>query len=138
MNLNDPKHRMSVTFPGKPVTRCVSPHDIEAYLESKGYQSVLSVECDWPRDIPYPWLPPRWSDPRAPPIHIQPHIVRGTRLCSQPLEKIIEAIAHNEGRTPREVLRESAVHFQLENGEKLPPPRHHDAHRALCSEGNPP
>ena len=86
-------------------------------MESKGYQSALSVERDWPRDIPYASLPSRWSDPRAPPIHIQPHIVRGPRLCSQPLEKIIEAIAHNEGRTPREVLREIAVHAQLAHGE---------------------
>ncbi|WP_437905289.1 hypothetical protein WME95_44530 [Sorangium sp. So ce327] len=50
---------MSVMFPGKPVARCVSPHDIETYLESKGYQSALSVERDWPRDSPYAWLPPR-------------------------------------------------------------------------------
>ncbi|WP_437896164.1 hypothetical protein [Sorangium sp. So ce124] len=54
------------------------------------------------------------------------------------MEKVIEAIAHNKGRTPGEVLREIAVHSQLENGEKLHPPRHHDAHRALSSGGNPP
>ncbi|WP_437905287.1 hypothetical protein WME95_44525 [Sorangium sp. So ce327] len=41
----------------------------------------------------------------------------GLRLCSQPLEKVIEAIAHNEGRTPGEALREIAVYTQLENGE---------------------
>ncbi|WP_437972217.1 hypothetical protein WMF04_24260 [Sorangium sp. So ce260] len=117
MNLRDPKHRMSVTFPGKPVTRCVSPHDIETYLESKGYQSALSVERNWPRDIPYAWLPPRWPHPQTPPIHIQPRVVVGARLCSQPLDKVIEVIAHNEGRTPGEVLREIAVHAQLDKGE---------------------
>ncbi|WP_437796430.1 hypothetical protein [Sorangium sp. So ce693] len=138
MNLGDPRHRMRVTFPGKPATRCVSPHDIETYLESSGYHSALLEERDWPRDIPYAWLPPSWPDPRAPPIRIQPHIVRRPRLCSQPMEKVIEIIAHNEGRAPGEVLREMAVHSQLENGEQLPPPRHHDAHRALSSGGNPP
>ncbi|WP_437301128.1 hypothetical protein [Sorangium sp. So ce426] len=90
---------------------------MEDYLESKGYQSALSVERDWSRDIPYAWLPPRRLDPRAPPIHIQPRVVMGPRLCSQPLEKVIEAIAHNDGRTPGEVLREIAVHSQLDRGE---------------------
>ncbi|WP_438040161.1 hypothetical protein [Sorangium sp. So ce128] len=116
MNLGAPKHRMSATLPGKPVTRCVSPHDIETYLESKGYQSVLSEERAWPRDIPYASLPPSWPDPRAPPIRIHPHIVRGPQLCSQPMEKVIEVIAHNEGPTPGELLRDIAVHSQLERG----------------------
>ncbi|AGP41533.1 hypothetical protein SCE1572_47825 [Sorangium cellulosum So0157-2] len=44
-------------------------------------------------------------------------MVVGARLCSQPLDKVIEVIAHNEGRTPGEVLREIAVHAQMEKGE---------------------
>ncbi|WP_437329995.1 hypothetical protein [Sorangium sp. So ce381] len=40
----------------------------------------------------------------------------GPRLCSQPLEPIIEAIAHNEGRTPGEVLREISVMAQMADG----------------------
>ena len=47
----------------------------------------------------YSRWPPRRPDPRAPSIFTRPAVVRGLRLCSQPLEPIIETIAHNEGRT---------------------------------------
>ncbi|WP_437309600.1 hypothetical protein [Sorangium sp. So ce388] len=107
------KYRIKLTFPGRPVTRCVSPADIERYLTERGYEPTLSVERDWPRHIPYAWFPPKWPDTRAPPIHIKPRFVRGTRLCSQPMEEVIEAIAHNEGRSPGEVLREIAVMAQM-------------------------
>ncbi|AUX43442.1 uncharacterized protein SOCE26_048900 [Sorangium cellulosum] len=52
-NIRDPKHRMEVTFPGRPITRRVSPDDIERYLKAKGYESARSAERDWPRDIAY-------------------------------------------------------------------------------------
>ncbi|XXX74139.1 hypothetical protein WMF30_41490 [Sorangium sp. So ce134] len=104
-NIRDPKHRMSLTFPGRPIIRRVSPDDIERYLRDRGYVSAISVERGWPKDIAYSWFPPRWPDPRTPPIHIQPRMVPGPRLCRQPLEPVIEVIAHNEGRTPGEVLR---------------------------------
>ncbi|WP_437727048.1 hypothetical protein [Sorangium sp. So ce861] len=117
MDFRDCKHRMSLTFPGKPVTRRVSPDDIEAYLKARGYLPALSVERDWPRNIAYKWWPPRWPDPRTPPIGIRPRDVPGPRLCSQPLEPVIEAIAHNEDRTPGDVLREIAVIAQLADGE---------------------
>ncbi|WP_438026371.1 hypothetical protein [Sorangium sp. So ce233] len=108
---------MRLTFPGKPVTRRVSPEDIEGFLRSRGYQPALSIARDWPRDIAYVWTPPTWPDPRAPPFRIQPRIVRGPRLCSNPLDKVVEDIAHNEGWTPGEVLREIAVYVQMKAGE---------------------
>ncbi|WP_437649091.1 hypothetical protein [Sorangium sp. So ce362] len=116
-NIRDPKHRHSLTFPGKPVTRSVSPDDIERYLKDRGYLPALSVEHGWPRGIAYMWWPPRWPDPRTPPIHIRPRHVPGPRLCSQPLESVIEIIAHNEDRTPGEVLREIAVMALMAGGE---------------------
>ncbi|KYF69831.1 hypothetical protein [Sorangium cellulosum] len=75
----------------------------------KGYRPTVSIARDWPEDIAFSWIPPEWPDPRAPPFPIRPRMVPGPRLCSQPLEPVIEAIAHNEKRTPGEVLREIAV-----------------------------
>ncbi|AUX43443.1 uncharacterized protein SOCE26_048910 [Sorangium cellulosum] len=59
------------------------------------------------------WWPPKWPEPGSPPPHIAPTFVRGPRLCSQPMEEVIEAIAHNENRSPAEVLREIAVMAQM-------------------------
>ncbi|WP_438023568.1 hypothetical protein [Sorangium sp. So ce233] len=106
MSFRDPKHRMKITFPGPPVSRRVSPRHIESYLKTQGYTPCLSIAREWPKDIPYVWAPPEWPDPRAPPISIKARIVRGPRLCSHPLEQVIEDIALNEGRTPGEVLRD--------------------------------
>ncbi|WP_437776188.1 hypothetical protein [Sorangium sp. So ce1097] len=118
INIRDPKHRHSLTFPGKPIARRVSPDDIEAYLRAKGYRPAGSIARDWPRNIAFAWLPPEPPDPRAPPFPIRSRMVPGPRLCSQPLEPVVEAIAHNEKRTPGEVLREIAVMAQMaENGE---------------------
>ncbi|WP_433934242.1 hypothetical protein AB3662_07015 [Sorangium cellulosum] len=77
MDFRDPKHRMSFTFLGKPVTRRVSPDDIEAYLKAHGYLSAISADRYWPPGIPYVWTPPKRPDKRAPPIHIQPRVVPG-------------------------------------------------------------
>ncbi|WP_438000608.1 hypothetical protein WMF26_13080 [Sorangium sp. So ce185] len=112
-NFRDPDYRMDLSFPGKPITRRVSPRDIEEYLKAKGYTSYLSVERGWPKEIPFAWYPPERPDPRAPRFGIEPRFVRGPRLCSQPLESVIETIAQNEGRTPGEVLREIAVMAQM-------------------------
>ncbi|KYF75845.1 hypothetical protein BE17_23570 [Sorangium cellulosum] len=119
-NIRDPKHRMTVTFPGKPVTRDVSPDDIEAYLRSKGYEAALLADRNWPKDVAYSWWPPRRPDPRAPPFHIRPAVVRGLRECCKPLEQAIETIASNEGRTPGEVLREIAVMAQIAEWGSVP------------------
>ncbi|XXX76938.1 hypothetical protein WMF30_55755 [Sorangium sp. So ce134] len=123
-NIRDPKHRMALTFPGRPVTRRVSPDDIERYLRERGYEPMrLADDCwppgsIWPSDAFYSWWPPRRPDPRAPPAHIRPAVVRGLRECCKSLEQAIETIAHNEGRTPGEVLREIAVMAQMaEDGE---------------------
>ncbi|WP_437957327.1 hypothetical protein WME76_39350 [Sorangium sp. So ce119] len=78
-------------------------------MRANGYRPTASIARDWPEDIAFSWIPPQWPDPRAPPFHIQPRMVPGPRLCSQPLEPVIKAIAHNEKRTPGEVLREIAV-----------------------------
>ncbi|WP_437828807.1 hypothetical protein [Sorangium sp. So ce1153] len=115
-NIRDPKFRVLLTFPGLPVKRRVSPDDIEAYLKAKGYGPYLSIERDWPKGIARAWMLPKWPEPGSPPMHIQAVMVHGPRLCSQPLDKIVEAIAHNEGRTPGEVLREIAVMAQMAAG----------------------
>ncbi|WP_437601767.1 hypothetical protein WMF28_09230 [Sorangium sp. So ce590] len=105
------------SFPGPPVTRSVSPDDIEAYLKTRGYLPALSVETGWPRGIAYMGWPPRWPDPRALMIPIIPRMVMGTRLCSHPLEPIVETIVQNERRTPGEVLREISVMALIADGE---------------------
>ncbi|XXY16011.1 hypothetical protein WME88_48025 [Sorangium sp. So ce216] len=110
-NIRDAKHRMSVTFPGRFVTRRVSPADVEAYLRARGYEAHGLADDRWPPDAVYSWWPPRrpprWPDPRA--IDVPPRPVRGLRECCKSLEQAIETIAQNEGRTPGEVLREIAV-----------------------------
>ncbi|WP_437721816.1 hypothetical protein [Sorangium sp. So ce861] len=105
MNLRDPKHRMELTFPGKPVTRRVSPLEIEAYLRTKGYTPAILGDRTWPKKLPYSWWPPE-PDSEAPRPHTKCAKVPGARECSRPLETVIEAIASNEGRTPGEVLRD--------------------------------
>lgn len=112
-NIRDPKHRMSVTFPGRFVTRRVSPADVEAYLRARGYEAHRLDHRDWPPDAIYSWWPPRrpprWPDPRPTSINVPPRPVRGLRECCKSLEQAIETIADNEGRTPGEVLREIAA-----------------------------
>ncbi|WP_437486875.1 hypothetical protein WME75_04745 [Sorangium sp. So ce1014] len=66
MTFRDPTFRMKLTFPGLPVTRRVSPADIEAYVALRGYTPTVSIERDWPEHISNVWLPPQWPDPRAP------------------------------------------------------------------------
>ncbi|XYH92860.1 hypothetical protein ACMHYB_33965 [Sorangium sp. So ce1128] len=112
-NIRDPKHRMSVTFPGRFVTRRVSPADVEAYLRARGYEPHGLADDRWPQDVVYSWWPPRrpprWPGPRPTSINVPPRPVRGLRECCKSLEQAIETIADNEGRTPGEVLREIAV-----------------------------
>ncbi|WP_437662493.1 hypothetical protein [Sorangium sp. So ce1182] len=119
-NIRDAKHRMAVTLPGKPVTRRVSPDDVEAYLRARGYEAHRLDDRDWPPDAIYSWWPPRppprWPDPRATSIDVPPRPVRGLRECCKLLEQAIETIAHNEGRTPGEVLREIAVMARMAEG----------------------
>ncbi|XXY51478.1 hypothetical protein WME91_10080 [Sorangium sp. So ce269] len=116
-NIRDPKHRMSVTFPGRFVTRRVSPADVEAYLRARGYEAHGLADDRWPQDVVYSWwpprLPPRWPDPRPTSISVPPRPVRGLRECCKSLKQAIETIASNEGRTPGEVLREIAVMAQM-------------------------
>ncbi|WP_437513084.1 hypothetical protein [Sorangium sp. So ce1099] len=118
-NIRDAKHRMRVTFAGRPVTRHVSPGDVERYLRERGYEAHRLDHRDWPPDAVYSWWPPRrpprWPDLRA--IDVPPRPVRGHRECCKSLEQAIEAIAQNEGRTPGEVLREIAVMAQIAEGE---------------------
>ncbi|WP_437664888.1 hypothetical protein [Sorangium sp. So ce1182] len=119
-NIRDSKYRMSVTFPGRFVTRRVSPDDIERYLRERGYEAHRLDDGDWPPDAIYSWWPPRrpprWPDPRATTIDVPPRVVRGLRECCKPLEQAIETIAHNEGRTPGEVLREIAIIVRMAEG----------------------
>ncbi|WP_437947039.1 hypothetical protein WME98_40405 [Sorangium sp. So ce296] len=116
-NIRDPKHRMAVTFPGRPVTRRVSPGDVERYLRERGYEPHRLGDDAWPPDAIYSWWPPRrpprWPDPRPTSIDLPPRVVRGLRECCKSLEQAIETIAQNEGRTPGEVLREIAVMAQM-------------------------
>lgn len=105
MNLRDPKHRMELTFPGKPVTRRVSPLEIESYLRAKGYNPAILGERSWPKNLPYIWWHPD-PHPLAPRLHPKRVKVPGTRECSRALETVVEAIAYNEERTPGEVLRD--------------------------------
>ncbi|MGK3966699.1 hypothetical protein WMF38_21275 [Sorangium sp. So ce118] len=120
-NIQDPKRRIALTFPGRPVTRRVSPGDVERYLRERGYEAHRLDNRNWPLDVIYSWWPPRrpprWPDPRATSIDVQPRPVREFRECCKSLEQAIETIAHNEGRTPGEVLREIAVLAQVERDE---------------------
>ncbi|XYH95402.1 hypothetical protein ACMHYB_47615 [Sorangium sp. So ce1128] len=119
-NIRDPKHRMSVTFPGRFVTRSVSPADVEVYLRARGYEAHGLADDRWPQDVVYSWWPPRppprWPDPRPTSISVPPRPVRGLRECCKSLEQAIETIAENEDRTPGEVLREIAVMAQMAEG----------------------
>ncbi|WP_434042706.1 MULTISPECIES: hypothetical protein [Sorangium] len=102
INIRDAKHRMSVTFPGRPITRHISPDDIECYLRAKGYRGVRSAQPGWPRDVALVWLPP--AGPDCPDRYVE-----GPRVREHRLEQAIKDIARNEKRTPGEVLREIAV-----------------------------
>ncbi|MGK4000668.1 hypothetical protein [Sorangium sp. So ce1024] len=111
MSFRDPKRRVSLTLPGRPVTRAVSPDDIERYLSARGYLGVRSAQPGWPRDVALVWLPP--AGPNS-----TDRYVEGPQVRSHRLEDAIKAIARIEGRTPGEVLREIAVMAQMpENGE---------------------
>ncbi|XXX73316.1 hypothetical protein WMF30_37280 [Sorangium sp. So ce134] len=103
MNIRDPKHRMSLTFPGPPITRGVSPLEIESYLRAKGYEPAILDARSWPKHLPYSWYPPAPHPVKLSP-YPRPSRVPGTRECSRPLEEVIEAIARNEERTAGEVL----------------------------------
>ncbi|WP_437968908.1 hypothetical protein WMF04_06290 [Sorangium sp. So ce260] len=120
-NIRDSKHRMRVTLPGRPVTRRVSPADVETYLTARGYEPHRINHRDWHPDAIYSWWPPRrpprWPDARPTTIDTPPHVVRGLRECCKSLEQAIETIAQNEGRVPGEVLREIAIMARMaENG----------------------
>ncbi|WP_437634267.1 hypothetical protein [Sorangium sp. So ce854] len=106
MSFRDPKRRVSLTLPGRPVTRSVSPDDIERYLSARGYLGVRSAQPGWPHDVALVWLPPAGPD-------CTERYVEGPRVREHRLETAIKAIARIEGRSPGEVLREIAVMAQM-------------------------
>ncbi|WP_437686411.1 hypothetical protein [Sorangium sp. So ce176] len=110
MKLRDPKRPVALTLPGRPVTRRVSPADIERYLLERGYRGVRSAQPGSPRDVAIVWLPP--TGPTYPDRYVE-----GPRVRSHRLEEAIKAIARIEGRTPGEVLLEiSAMARMAEDG----------------------
>ncbi|XXT16692.1 hypothetical protein WME94_41330 [Sorangium sp. So ce429] len=97
MKLRDPKRRVSLTLPARPVTRCVSPADIEQYLSARGYRAFHVTIPVRPWYVAMVWFPPIGADGQ--PSH-HDRYVEGPQVCSHRLECAIEAIARIEGPPP--------------------------------------
>ncbi|WP_433936540.1 hypothetical protein AB3662_17850 [Sorangium cellulosum] len=107
-----PKRRVSLTLPSRPVTRCVSPDDIERYLSAHGYRPFhVSMPCP-PWYVAVLWFPPIGPDGRNLPSY-HDRYVEGPQVSAHRLGDVIGTIARIEGRTPGEVLREIAVMAQM-------------------------
>ncbi|XXX76651.1 hypothetical protein WMF30_10715 [Sorangium sp. So ce134] len=113
LKFRDPQRRVSLTLPARPVTRCVSPADIERYLSARGYRAFLVSIPVRPWYVAMLWLPPIGPD-RQPTYHDP--FVEGPQLSAHRLEDAVEAIARIEGRAAGEVLREIAVMAQVDEG----------------------
>ncbi|WP_437611150.1 hypothetical protein WMF20_04955 [Sorangium sp. So ce834] len=117
LKFRDPKRRVSLTLPARPVTRCVSPADIERYLSARGYRAFHVSIPVRPWRVAVLWFPPIGPDGRNLPSY-HDRYVEGPQVSAHRLEDAIAAIARIEGRTPGEVLREIAVMAQMaEDGE---------------------
>ncbi|WP_437338471.1 hypothetical protein [Sorangium sp. So ce394] len=115
MKFRDPKRRVSLTLPARPVTRCVSPADIERYLSARGYRAFHVVIPVRPWYVAMLWFPPIGPDGRNQPSY-HDRYVEGPQFSDHRLESAVEAIARIEGRAPGEVLREIAVMAQMAEG----------------------
>jgi hypothetical protein len=52
MKPRDPKRRIRVTVPGKPVTRAVTPEQIDAYLDAMGWLLDGLIPATTDRSVP--------------------------------------------------------------------------------------
>ncbi|KYF75863.1 hypothetical protein BE17_28975 [Sorangium cellulosum] len=112
LKFRDPKRRVSLTLPARPVTRCVSPGDIERYLSARGYRPFhVTMSCP-PWYVAVLWFPPIGPDGGNLPSY-HDRYVEGPQVSAHRLEDAIAAIARIEGRTSGEVLREIAVMAQM-------------------------
>ena len=84
--------RVRVTLPRRPVTRTITPEQVEAYLRQTGWREV---------DDEYT------PSPRA-------KVVSPPRDRKVPLSEVIKQVALHEGRSPGEVLRDIAAGKGLE------------------------
>ncbi|WP_437752006.1 hypothetical protein [Sorangium sp. So ce1389] len=108
LKFRDPKRRVSLTLPARPVTRCVSPADIERYLSARGYRPFHVTIPVRPWYVAMLWFPPiRPDGGNLPSYHDR--YVEGPQVSAHRLEDAIASIARIEGRAPGEVLREIAV-----------------------------
>ncbi|KYG10996.1 hypothetical protein BE21_58425 [Sorangium cellulosum] len=112
MKFRDPKLRVSLTLPARPVTRCVSPADIERYLSAHGYRAFHVVIPVRPWYVAMLWFPPIGPDGCNEPSY-HDRYVEGPQISAHRLEDAIAAIARIEGRAPGDVLHEIAVMAQL-------------------------
>ncbi|WP_438019305.1 hypothetical protein WMF18_09645 [Sorangium sp. So ce315] len=112
LEFRDPKRRVSLTLQARPVTRCVSPADIERYLSARGYRAFHVVIPIRPWYVAMLWFPPIWPDGRNQPSY-HDRYVEGPQVSAHRLEDAVAAIARIEGRAPGEVLREIAVMAQM-------------------------
>ncbi|KYG01810.1 hypothetical protein BE21_55960 [Sorangium cellulosum] len=108
LKFRDAQRRVSLTLPARPVTRCVSPADIERYLSARGYRAFHVTIPVRPWRVAVLWFPPIGPDGRNQPSY-HDRYVEGPQVSAHRLEGAIEAIARIEGRAPGEVLREIAV-----------------------------
>ncbi|WP_437305191.1 hypothetical protein [Sorangium sp. So ce388] len=112
LKFRSPKRRVSLTLPARPVTRCVSPDDIERYLSARGYRPFHVSIPVRPWYVALLWFPPIGPDGRNEPSY-RDRYVEGPQVSDHRLEDAIAAIARIEGRAPGEVLREISVMAQL-------------------------
>ncbi|WP_437319754.1 hypothetical protein [Sorangium sp. So ce385] len=108
----DPTRRVTLTLPARPVTRCVSPDDVERYLSARGYRAFHVSIPVRPWRVAVLWFPPIGPDGHNRPSY-HDRYVEGPQVSAHRLEDAVEAIARIEGRAPGEVLREIAVMAQM-------------------------